>query len=203
EVEGEMGDIWHMKAARSLPVMEATQAGTVNVNDDHEATSGTFTFMGYIDDKNLQYDEEPHEDDGGRHGDEGSSTYGRNRNSEKTGPLYLEKDPLDYLDAMVLTQAEIDDGEVLEVATATAEQLEHSWEHYEEFGALIPERIIREPSGSRADIMQAAVWSDGTWTTEIQRKLVTGNDDDVQFDDLDASYRFGVALMDNGGGGSH
>ncbi len=203
EVDGEMGDIWHMKAARSLPVSEATQSGTVNVNDEHEATSGTFTFLGYVDDKNLQYDEEPHEGDGGRHGDEGSSTYGRNRNSEGTGPLYLEKDPLDYLDAMVLTQAEIDDGEVREIATATAEQLEHSWGHYVEYGALIPERIIREPSGSRGDIMQAAVWSDGTWTTEIQRKLVTGNADDVQFDDLDASYRFGVALMDNSGGGSH
>jgi hypothetical protein len=203
EVDGEMGDIWHMKAARSLPVTMATQTGTVNVNDDHQATSGTFTFKGYVDDKHLTYDEAPHEDDGGRHGDDGSSTYGRNRNSERTGPLYLEKDPLDYLDAMVLTQAEIDNDEVLVVATATAEELEHSWEHYEEFGALIPERILREPAGSRADITQAAVWSDGTWTTEIKRSLVTGNSDDVQFDDLDATYRFGVALMDDSGGGDH
>lgn len=203
ETDGEMGDIWHMKAARSLPVIEASQSDTITVNDEHEATSGTFTFLGYIDDKNLQYDEAPHEGDGGRHGDDGTSTYASNRNADKTAPLYFEKDPLDYLDAMVLTQAEIDDGQVREVATATPEQIEHSWEHYEEYGAIIPERILREPDGSRADIMQAAVWSDGKWTTEIQRKLVTGNDDDVQFDDLDASYRFGVSLMDNAGGGSH
>lgn len=203
EVDGETGDIWHMKAARSLPVTEATQTGTVNVNDDHQATSGKFTFMGYIDDKVLTYDEEPHEGDGGRHGDEGSSTYANNRNSAKTGPLYIESAPTDYLDAMVLTQSEIDGSEVLEIATAAAGDLEDAWEAYMGFGAIIPERILSVPTDSRADIMQAAVWEDGTWSTEIKRKLVTGNDDDVQFNDLDASYRFGVSLMDDSGGDDH
>jgi hypothetical protein len=203
EVDGEVGDIWHMKAARSLPVIETSQSGSPSINDDHQATSGTFTFKGYIDDKHVTYDEEPHEDDGGRHGDDGSSTYGRNRNSAKTGPLYIETDPADYLDAMVLTQDEIDDGEVLEIASATAEELDEAWDNYEALSAVIPERILRVPSGSRGDIMQAAVWDDGTWHTEFTRKLVTGNTDDVQFNDLGKMYRFGVALMDDSGGGGH
>jgi len=203
ETDGETGDIWHMKAARSLPVLEATQTGSATINDDHQATSGTFTFKGYVDDKHLTYDEAPHEGDGGRHGDGGSSTYDRNRNSAKTGPLYIEKDPVNYLDAMVLTQSEIDDGEALEIAGATPEELAAAWAAYDDLGALISERIISDPADSRGDVMQAAVWSDGTWTTEITRKLVTGNSDDVQFDDLDASYRFGLALMDDSGGSSH
>ena len=203
ETDGEMGDMWHMKAARSLPVTEATQTGAATVNDDHQATAGEFSFMGYVDDKVLTYDEEPHEGDGGRHGDDGTSTYGRNRNSAKTGPIYIEEDPDNYLDAMVLTQAEIDGGEAMDIASATLEDVAAAWANYEGMGALIPERILREPDGSRADITQAAVWKDGTWSTEITRKLVTGNADDVQFDDLDATYRFGVALMDDSGGDDH
>ena len=203
ETEGETGDIWHMKAGRSLPLTEATQTGTPTINDDHQATSGKFSFKGYIDDKHITYDEAPYEGDGGRHGDDGTSTYDRNRNSAKTGPLYIEEDPDDYLDAMVLTQAEIDGGEALDIAGATPEEVADAWANYVDLGALIPERILREPDGSRADVMQAAVWEDGTWSTEFTRKLVTGNSDDVQFPDLDASYRFGVALMDASGGGSH
>ena len=203
EVDGEQGDMWHMKAARSLPVTEATQTGTPTINDDHQATAGKFSFKGFIDDKVLTYDEAPHEGDGGRHGDGGSSTYGRNRNEAKTGPIYLEKDPIDYIDAMVLTQAEIDDGQTLTIASATAEQIEHSWEHYEDMGAVIPERILQPPSGSRGDVVQAAVWEDGTWHTEISRALVTGNSDDVQFDDMAKMYRFGVSLMDDSGGDDH
>ena len=203
ETDGETGDMWHMKAARSLPVTEATQTGAATVNDDHQATSGEFSFMGYVDDKVPTYDEEPHEGDGGRHGDDGTSTYGRNRNSAKTGPIYIEEDPDNYLDAMVLTQAEIDGGEAMDIASATLEDVAAAWANYEGMGALIPERILREPDGSRADITQAAVWKDGTGSTEIQRKLVTGNADDVQFDDLDATYRFGVALMDDSGGDDH
>lgn len=203
ETDGEQGDIWHMKAARSLPVTEASQAGNPTINDDHQATSGTFTFMGFIDDKVLTYDEAPHEGDGGRHGDDGGSTYGNNRNSAQTGPLYIESNPADYIDAMVLTQAEIDDNQALTIASASAEDVADAWAKYDAFGAVIPERVLRPPTGSRADVMQAAVWEDGTWHTEISRALVTGNSDDVQFDDMGMMYRFGVSLMDDSGGDDH
>jgi len=203
DVDGEQGDMWHMKAARSLPVTEASQTGTPTINDDHQATSGTFSFMGYIDDKVLTYDEAPHEGDGGRHGDDGGSTYGRNRNSAATGPMYIESNPADYIDAMVLTQAEIDDGQTLTIDSASVDDVADAWAEYEALGAVIPERVLRDATGSRGDIVQAAVWEDGTWHTEFSRALVTGNSDDVQFDDLAAMYRFGVSLMDDAGGSDH
>jgi hypothetical protein len=203
ETEGEKGDTWHMKAARSLPVTSASQEGTPTIGEDHQATAGKFMFSGWLDDKVLTYDEEPHEDDGGRHGDEGSSTYSRNRNEAKTGPLWIESNPADYIDAMVLTQVEIDGGEAIDVATASNESLATAWAIYEGFGAVVPERILSPPSGSRADVTQAAVWEDGKWSTEMARKLVTNNDDDVQFDDLDAGYLFGVSVMDDSGGADH
>jgi hypothetical protein len=203
EVEGEKGDVWHMKAGRSLPTTSAAQVGTPTINDDHQATAGKFMFSGWLDDKVLTYDEEPYEGDGGRHGDAGDETYSRNRNETKTGPLYIESNPADYIDAMVLTQAEIDGGETLDVETASDVDLAAAWAIYEGFGALVPERILAPPTGSRGDVAQAAVWEDGTWSTEISRKLVTGNDDDVQFDDLDAGYLFGVSIMDDSGGSDH
>lgn len=35
------------------------------------------------------------------------------------------------------------------------------------------------------------------WTLEFGRKLATGSEFDVQFDDLTATYYFGVATFDN------
>lgn len=201
-VPGEVGDIWHMKSGRSLPVISSTQTGTPTIVD-YQATSGRFEFEGFIDDKHLTYDEAPFGEDGGRHGDEGSSTYGRNRNGAKTAPLYMETNPADYIDAMVITQAEIDDGETLEVATATDSEIANAAANYETLNALVPERILRPPTGSRADITQSAIWEDGMWYTIITRELVTGNDDDIQFDDLEAPYSFGLSLMDNAGGTDH
>ncbi len=201
-VPGEIGDIWHMKSARSLPVLSSTQSGTPTIVD-HQATIGRFEFHGYVDDKHITHDEEPFGEDGGRLGDDGSSTYARNRNAEETAPLYLEKDPMDFADAMALTQAEIDGGETWEVATAFDTDIANAAKKYEYLNAIIPERILRLPTGSRADILQSAIWENGTWRTIINRELITGNDDDIQFDDIKGSYSFGLSLMDNSGGSGH
>lgn len=131
------------------------------------------------------------------------ATYSHNRNGDRTAPLYMETDPESYIDAMVLQQSEIDGGQTLEVATATGAELAEASAKYMGFGAIIPERILSAPSGSRGDIAQAAIWEDGTWYTEFARKLDTGHDDDVQFSDLTATYLFGIATMDNTGGGGH
>ncbi len=203
ENEGELGDMWHMKSARSLPSTGSSQADDPNIDENHQATSGTFSFHGFEDDKLLTYDEVPHVGDGGRHGDEGSSSWFANKNPDGTKPLYVERAPEDYVDAMVLTEDEIEAGEALEVATAKATDLADAAFIYDLFGAIIPENVLRDPEGSRGDLEQAAVWSDGIWSTEIRRALVTDNEDDVQFDDFAKSYRFSVALMDNSGGEDH
>lgn len=203
ENEGERADLWHMKAARSLPFLAAIQSGDVEVDEEHQATSGTFSFHGYLDDRLLGYDEPPHQGEGGWQGDEGGPSFENNRNPDGSKPLYMEKAPQDFLDAMVLTRTEIDGGEALDVATARASELREAAELYMSFGAVIPESILRQPEGSRGDVEQAAVWEDGVWHTEIRRSLVTGNEDDVQFDDLQRTYRFSIAVMDDSNGSRH
>lgn len=64
-------------------------------------------------------------------------------------------------------------------------------------GALIPNMITSGPTGLRADIDARGVHSGSMWTLEIRRKLVTGDANDVQFNDLAREYVFGVAVFDN------
>ena len=40
-------------------------------------------------------------------------------------------------------------------------------------------------------------WAGGKWTAVLCRKLVTGSKFDVQFDNLEATYAFGLAAFDN------
>jgi hypothetical protein len=51
--------------------------------------------------------------------------------------------------------------------------------------------------GDRGDIAAAMSWENGKWTVVISRKLVTGSKYDVQFDKLDGTYEFGLAVFDN------
>ncbi len=49
----------------------------------------------------------------------------------------------------------------------------------------------------RADIKVAMRWNNGVQTSEVARKLTTGSKFDIQFNDLNAQYGFGVAAFDN------
>jgi len=201
ETPGERADMWHMKAARSLGVLSAMQEGALQVDaTSHQVLAGRVSFQGYVDDKYVAQDGG---EDAGRYGDGGGSTYGRNRNEDKTGPLYIELDPVDYIDAMILRQEEIDRGEALVVADADAADISTAWDKHAALNAVVPERILRLPEDSRGDVLNAASWSDGVWTAEFQRALVNGNDDDVQFDDLTQPVHFGAAIFDNNGGIDH
>ncbi len=71
------------------------------------------------------------------------------------------------------------------------------WPAYMALDAIVPERILREPDGSRADIEFGGTWDNGIWTVELARDLVTGNDDDVQFDDISLEYLFNIATFEN------
>jgi len=205
---GEYGDMWHMKAARALPAFSASQSSDLVVDlVTHEATAGTVTLSGYSDDKLVAAKDDPaypfSPEDGGRHGDAGKSAYDNNRNADKTAPLYMEKSPQNFIDAMTLYQSEVDNGEAVAVADLTPDQIDQYWSVYNGFNAVVPERVLHAGEGSRADVREAATWSNGVWTAEYQRKLVTGNPDDVQFDDLNKSYLFATTIMDNAGGDNH
>lgn len=195
-------DMWHMKAARSLPATSIAQAGSLTVDEaSHEVTGGSVTMHGWTDDKWVGQWSGDNAPDGGRYGDEGQGNYSHNRNDDKSAPVYMETAPADYADAMTLYQSEIDGGEAVEVASADVAAL---WANYAALKAAVPERILRPAEGSRGDVEQAATWSDGTWTLEFKRALDTGHpDDDVIFDDLSQTYPFGVAWMDNTDGAEH
>jgi hypothetical protein len=198
---GQHGDLWHMKPGRGLGVMSAQQVGNVVIDPvTHQATGGIFRLVGYFDDQNMkEYVGKP---DGGRVGDSGSGADSRNRNAAQTGPIYIEKNPTDYIDAMVLTQAEINAGETVKVDSISIADLNTYWAKYAALNAVVPERYVKPPTGSRGDVQAAGLWNNGVWYVEIQRALSTGNADDAAFA-LNTVSTFGIALMDNAGGDGH
>ncbi len=62
----------------------------------------------------------------------------------------------------------------------------------------VPRYIITTPAGSRADVEAKGVWNNGTWTIEFARDLITGNDDDVQFN-TEKIYQFGLSRYEIAG----
>lgn len=214
-------------------VTRVSQEGEIifNPSDPHdirEPINGSFTFVGYAEDKVMaspddlkfaardtladQFCRDCHEQLGVpgdplkvnyTYGDPGDPMYVRNWDDAHAVPLYMETNPEDFVDCMVLTQAEIDAGEAVLVADLSAAELTEYWNNYAALNGNIPQLILQEPSGDQADVRAAANWYDGYWTVELKRALVTGSDYDVQFDDLSKGYHFGVTLwthVDSGGG---
>lgn len=193
-------DFWHMKPARGMGVTSASGSDLTVDPSTHQVTAGTVRMIGYMDDQFVgQYAGQP---DGGRAGDTGSFET-RNRSADQTRPLYVEIAPTDFMDAMVITQAEtLDNTQTLAVATATNAEIAAAWAAYQALNAVVPERIQRVPTGSRGDLTQAGTWINGTWTTEISRLLDTSDGiNDVTFSS--GTHIFGIAVMDNGGGDVH
>jgi len=209
DTPGTKADIWHTKTNRSLPVTSAVINSPLTVEANYEVSAGSATFHGFVDDKELEWFEGPRFDtvDAGRHGDSGGGSYDRNRNSAKTAPKYMETSPTDFLDGMVLTQAEIDGGQTIvtdpdDAAYAGDAAVNTAWAAYEAVKAAVPERVLHAPGGSRGDVEHAATWANGVWVNEFKRKLDTGDaDNDVIFNDLSHSYEFSIAVFDNCGRG--
>ncbi|MCL1602162.1 MAG: ethylbenzene dehydrogenase-related protein, partial [Actinomycetia bacterium] len=213
DLPGSTMDIWHSKAGRAVGVLSASDSGDLVVDaatEAYEVTAGELDFLGFVDDKLLiwyqdfegGYDLE----DSGRRGDEGESMYSHNRTSDKSGPAFIETAPESWADAMALTKEEVDAGEAI-VADPTdgaydAAAVAAAWEEYATLQAIVPERVLRIPEGSRGDVLHAATWKDGIWTNVFKRALVTGNPDDEQFDLASAmEFEFSVAVFDNCGRG--
>ncbi|MEP0766771.1 MAG: hypothetical protein HRF45_09565 [Fimbriimonadia bacterium] len=200
-VEG-MADLWHSKAARGMAALGASSVNAMVDEDTNEMISGTLSLTGYCDDEYItQYTDE---ELGGRLPDAGEGADVLNATASKSAPLFMEKNPTDYADAMVLTQAEIDAGECYghPVTGVTKAEANEAWPKYKALGAVVPERILRAPTGSCADVRMSATWRDGWWTAELSRALDTGRSDDVRFVP-GQGYVFGLAIMDNSGGGRH
>jgi len=57
--------------------------------------------------------------------------------------------------------------------------------------------IVAPLTGDRGEIATNINWKGGKWIAVMSRKLVTGSKFDAQFDNLDATYAFGLAAFDN------
>lgn len=57
--------------------------------------------------------------------------------------------------------------------------------------------LVAPFTGDRGEISVAISWKKGVWTSVMSRKLVTGSKTDVQFDNLEGTYEFGLAAFDN------
>jgi len=193
-------DIWHSKAARGGAYLSASGSGNSINPQTFEVTSGIFSMIGYADDKyaDVWADDATNGEDGGRYGDAGTSAYSHNRIADKSRPKYMETAPTDYADAMFLTQDEIDAGECVGDPVTGVSDVDAAtyWPNYVALTAVVPERIMRHPDGSRGDIEFGAQWSDGQWTAEFARDLNTGADDDIQFTPGE-EYVFNVAAFEN------
>jgi hypothetical protein len=66
-------------------------------------------------------------------------------------------------------------------------------------GAMIASMWTSPVTGQRADIDARGYYNPNlkVWQFELRRRLVTGDDKDVQFDDLNRTYKFGIAVFDN------
>ena len=64
-------------------------------------------------------------------------------------------------------------------------------------GDEVPGIVVAPFTGDRGDISAKIVYKDGVRTSVFWRKLVTGSQYDVQFNDLKKEYAFGVAVFDN------
>lgn len=200
-LESGRADMWHSKAARGGAYLSASGSNLTIDPTTFEVTGGSFSMLGYADDKyvGVWADDATNGEDGGRYGDAGTSSYSHNRIGDKSRPKWMEKNPVDYADAMVLTQDEIDAGECVGDADTGVSDADAAiyWPKYQALTAIVPERILRQCDGSRSDLLFGAVWNNGIWTAEFSRKLNTGNDDDIQFTDFSQEYLFNIAEFDN------
>jgi hypothetical protein len=61
----------------------------------------------------------------------------------------------------------------------------------------VPGIVVAPLTGDRVDIGLKNVYKDWVRTSVFWRKLATGSEYDVQFNDLKKEYAFGVAVFDN------
>lgn len=188
-----------------------------DLTEPYQITAGDLTFTGFAEDRLLTTKNDPvypKDTEDARYcsschtkkdveesslvGDSGEKKYYSNRDVEliePNQPLYIEIKPDDFIDAMLLTQEEIDKGEAVRVTELTDDEIGKYWTNYEGLHALIPQLILKRPNESQTDIEEGVNWKDGVWTIEFKRKLNTGHDDDVQFDDLLKEYHFAITLF--------
>ncbi len=131
----------------------------------------------YVYDGRYDKDKNPN---AGRKGDPGTDGYKNNETADKKGPAFALKGNKPAPPYWIVD--------------ADKEPLDDS--KYKP-GDEVPGVLVMPYGGDRGSLPTSMTWKGGTWTIVIQRKLLTGSEFDVQFDDLKKAYAFGVAVFDN------
>ena len=228
--EGASADMWNLMGKHGygpaymyetgwpLGYLGAFQEGPIgfvtgDTRDPYQVVSGTFTFIGWADERYqtsfndpafqgralstdtgrycIQCHDEAFVETNSLQGKPGRMPY---RQNGLTQPEYIKVNPIHFADASVITDIDIQEGRAARVDSLSPEELRAAWQKYESLHALVPNLILQRPSESMADVLVAARWSDGVWTVELKRKLVTDDPLDVQFDDLTKVYTASTAV---------
>jgi len=176
--EGEIGDVWHWKSDRGGPVNQ-------------------------IDDKWLTYS-----DGNGRKGDEGTGSYSGNSQTitdaagnEIKVPVYWVPGAKDYHWIMA------DDSKARKIVS-----IDEMGNLVDEDGTVLKKEMfdgdsdlvipslynIKPGVGGRGDVTEYHNYDEATntWTLEVKRALVTGDETDIAFTDKDKMYYFSIAVFD-------
>ena len=167
-------DVWHWKAARG-------------------------NALGYTDDK---YFNNVLGDDGGRHGDPGTSAYSDNADDGSGFPSFMASgDPganTSFLAKDAATLAAFDPYNAISPHTY-AEAVAFDNGAAFSSGDVIPGYVLRNPAGDRASVQSAGKYEDGVWTVEFKRAYAgTENDFNVV---PETSVEFTHEIFDNTGSG--
>ena len=170
-------DLWHWRGARSNPIWRA---------DDQWIEAKTFV------DKSKK-------DEGGRHGDAGKGVF-RSQQMKDGHPTFV-LDPsttwgrfaFKWEDFWVTPFYYMTDPDAVALGPTAPNPKVMAWGEAIHFGYkpsegdVVPRRVLRAGAGSRADITAFGTrfvpttmdGSLGVWKVQMQRKLDTGNDDDI------------------------
>ncbi len=125
-----------------------------------------------------------------RFGDEGSSAF-----SSQGPPFDYMFDP-DVTGFYAIPEEEFEE-HILDFPLIPGENaIEFDEDHEFQEGDIIPRRVLREPEGSRGDILAYSRWEDGRWVVVMRRELDTGNPDDHAMVP-GRTYHIGLAVFDD------
>lgn len=176
--EGELGDIWHWKSIRNL-----------NQIDDQYVDWTTYEARKDADNGNKEAGRKSDPKDSGGFSDNYGSmpdpADATKTVADKTIPGFTSPN----IDMTTGAPGYILDGEKVALTQEDLDALP--------VGSIIPGIVKSEITGDRGQIPAGWKWADGVWTLEFGRALETGSEYDVQFNDLTASYYFGVAVFEN------
>jgi hypothetical protein len=175
--EGELGDLWHLKMIRT---------GYIGQLDD-----------GYLDHTRADKEKSPN---AGRKTDPKTGGGYADVKLVDGKPEFMDKSGLPAREKRAVQVAGTAKG-VAPAAGTTYYLREENKVAFDDTkfkpGDQVASIAVAPFVGDRGDVAVSAAWNKGKWSMMMARKLQTGSKYDVQFDNLEGTYPFGIAAFDN------